>query len=87
VEGEWQHFHFELPVFPASPSENVAYGQAKWIVSPRLFLAMRAAAQHFGRIRNSSGNSANQFAGPQEIYEISAGYRLNRQHLLKFGSS
>jgi hypothetical protein len=69
-----------------SPSENGAYGQAKWIVSPRLFLAMRASALHFGRIQDSSGLNANLFAAPQQVYEVSAGYRLNRRQLLKFGA-
>lgn len=84
-EGEWQHFHFELPGFPVAPTENAAYGQAKWILSPRVFLAMRATAQHFGRVKDSGGESAGQFAGPQQIYELSAGYRLNRRQLLKIG--
>ncbi|HSU31800.1 MAG TPA: hypothetical protein VLJ11_11250 [Bryobacteraceae bacterium] len=87
VQGEWQHFHFELPGFSHSPSENGAYGQAKCILSPRLFLAMRATAQHFGRIQDSSGSSADQFAGPQQVYDFSVGYRFNRQQLLKVGSS
>ena len=87
VEGEWQHFHFELPGFSSSPSESGAYGQAKCILSPRLFLAVRATAQHFGRIQDSSGNSAEQFAGPQQVYDFSVGYRLNRQQLLKIGGS
>jgi hypothetical protein len=87
IEGEWQHFHFELPGFSHSPSENGAYGQAKCILSPRLFLAMRATAQHFGGIQDGSGNSADQFAGPQQVYEFSVGYRLNRQQLLKVGGS
>ncbi|HEX6546365.1 MAG TPA: hypothetical protein VF023_08670 [Bryobacteraceae bacterium] len=86
LEGEWQHYRFALPGFSVSPSENGAYGQAKWIVSPRLFLAMRASALHFGRIQDSSGLNANLFAAPQQVYEVSAGYRLNRRQLLKFGA-
>jgi len=87
LQGEWQQYHFALPGFAVSPSENGAYGQAKWIVSPRLFLAMRASALHFGRMQDSSGHSANLFAAPQQVYEVSAGYRLNRRQLLKFGGS
>jgi hypothetical protein len=48
---------------------------------------MRATAQHFGRIEDSAGAGADQFAGPQQVYDFSAGYRLNRQQLLKVGSS
>lgn len=87
LEGEWQQYHFALPGFSVSPSENGAYGQAKWIVSPRLFLAMRATALHFGRIQDSSGRAANLFAAPRQVYEVSAGYRLNRRQLLKIGGS
>lgn len=87
LEGEWQRYHFALPGFPFSPSENGAYGQAKWIVSPRLFLAMRATALHFARIQDTSGRSANLFAAPRQVYEASAGYRLNRRQLIKFGGS
>ena len=87
LEAEWQHFHFELPGFRISPHENGAYTQAKWILSPRLYLAMRATAQHFGRIQDSLGISANQFAGPQQVYELSTGYRLSRSELLKIGGS
>ena len=77
--------HFGLPGFRISPNENGAYTQAKWILLPRLYLAMRATAQHFGRIQDSLGISADQFAGPQQVYELSAGYRLNRSELLKIG--
>jgi len=86
MQGEWQSFHFELPGFILSPSENAAYAQVKRIVSPRLFLATRVTAQSFGRIKDSSGVSSNYSAGPQQVYELTAGYRLNRQQLLKAGA-
>jgi hypothetical protein len=87
LQGEWQQYHFALPGFSVSPSETGAYGQARWILSPRLFLAMRATALHFGQIQDSSGRGANLFAAPQQTYELSAGYRLNRRQLLKIGGS
>ncbi len=85
VEGEWQRFRFDLPAFIAPPSEMAGYAQVKRIISPRVFIAMRAAALRFGPVRDTSGGSANRFASPQEIYEIGGGYRLNRAQLLKFG--
>jgi hypothetical protein len=48
---------------------------------------MRATALHFGRIQDSSGRAANLFAAPRQVYEVSAGYRLNRRQLLKIGGS
>jgi hypothetical protein len=86
LQGEWQHFHFDLPGFVVSPSLNAEYAQVKRIVSPRLFLAARAAAQHFGRIADNSGVSASHFTGPRQVYELTAGYHLNRQQLLKVGA-
>ncbi len=85
LEGEWQHFRFDLPGFPVSPSEVAEYAQAKRILSPRAFIAMRAAAIHFGSIKDDSGAMANQFAGTHQIYEVGAGYRFNRSQLLKVG--
>jgi hypothetical protein len=87
AESEWQHFHFALPDFGISLSETVAYAQVKRILSPRLCLAMRVNAQRFGRVEDRSLVSASQAAGPQEVYEIAAGYRLNRQQLLKVGAN
>lgn len=86
-EGEWQRLRFELPNFSVSPTETAAYWQAKCILSPRMFLAMRVTAQHFGRVEDSAGETAGQFAGPQQVYELSTGYRLNRQQSLKVGGS
>jgi hypothetical protein len=87
TEGEWQHFRFDLPGFPVSPSENAAYGQLKRILSPRAFCAVRVTAQRFGRIQDTFGATAKQYQAPQYIDELSLGYRLKRQQLLKIGFS
>jgi hypothetical protein len=87
IAGEWQHFRFGLPGFLVSPAEDAGYGQIKRIISPRIYLSARATAEHFGRIQDNHGASANQFEGPLQIYEMTFGYRLNRQQLLKIGSS
>lgn len=86
AEGEWMHFRFALPRFIESPSETAAYAQMKRILSPRVFLGMRAGVQGSGRIQDDSGVSASRSAGPQQIYELTFGYRLNRQQLLKAGA-
>lgn len=87
VTGEWQHFHFDLPGFFVSPSESAGYFQIKRIISPRVYLAARASAEHFGRIQDTYGVIANQFAGPLQIYEVTFGCRLNRHQVLKIGSN
>jgi hypothetical protein len=85
TEGEWQHFRFDLPGFVISPSENAAYAQLKRILSPRAFVAARVTAQRFGRIQDASGAAAKQYQAPQYLDELTLGYRLNRQQLLKLG--
>lgn len=84
LEGEWQRFRFDVPNFLTSPSEQIVYVQTKRILSPRIFVAMRAAVLQFGSIKDLRGARANQFAGTQEIYEAGGGYRLNRMQLVKF---
>jgi hypothetical protein len=85
AEGEWQHFRFDTPGFVTSPSEIAAYAQVKRILTPRAFLAVRASAQRFGRVQDTSGVAANNFQAPQYIDEFSFGYRFSRQELLKLG--
>ncbi len=85
VEGEWQHFHFDLPGFVASPSESFAYAQLKSVLSPRTFVAVRASAFTFSRVQDTSGTSANPFVGPEQVYELAFGFRPNHYQLLKTG--
>jgi acetyltransferase-like isoleucine patch superfamily enzyme len=85
AEGEWQHFQFDLPGFIVSPSENAGYAQVKRILTPRAFLAVRASAQRFGRVQDTSGVSASTYQAPQYVDELSFGYRFSRQELLKVG--
>ncbi|MGA8026571.1 MAG: hypothetical protein WB992_05455 [Bryobacteraceae bacterium] len=86
IRGEWQRFHFNLPGFITSPSEVSEYAEVKRILSPRAFFALRASVQDFSRIEDASGTSAEHFAAPQQVYELTVGYRLNRHQLLKFGA-
>jgi hypothetical protein len=85
VDGEWQHFRFELPGFVRSPSERIAYVQLKTILSPRTFVAARATMLEFGRVLDISGVTANHAAAPQQVYEFAFGYRPNRHQLIKAG--
>lgn len=85
--GEWQHFRFALPGFRVSPSETAGYVRVKRILSPRLFLAMRVNVLRSGPLEDDSGVSAGQGGAPREVYEMGAGYHLNRRQLLKIGGS
>jgi hypothetical protein len=85
TEGEWQRFHFDVPGFAISPTVYAGYAQAKKIISPRSFVAARVSFERFGRVMDSKGNIAPHFQPPQNTYEFSAGYRLNRHELIKAG--
>ncbi len=50
LEGEWQRFRFEVPGFAASPAIYAGYGQAKRILSPHAFAAVRFSGARFGSV-------------------------------------
>ena len=85
ARGEWMHFRFALPGFEVSPTESAAYAEVKRIISPRVFAAVRINQEKFGRIKDDSGAVASHSTAPQQLYELTLGYRINRQQLLKFG--
>lgn len=85
AQGEWMHFDFALPGFVASPSQSAAYAQVKRILTPRVFAAGRVNFENFGPIKDQPGVSAIHFAGPQQLYELTIGYRLNRVQIIKAG--
>lgn len=85
VEGEWQRFQFDLPGFVVSPTVQAAYGQAKRIVSPRIFLAARLSFEEFGSVQDASGVRTRHFQALRKAVELGMGYRLNRLQLIKAG--
>jgi hypothetical protein len=85
LEGEWQRFRFGVPGFLASPSQQGAYFQAKRIISPRVFAAIRSSVQRPGGATDRYGQTASQIDARQEIEEFVVGYRINRLQLLKTG--
>ena len=87
IEGEWQRFQFDLPGFLVSPTVVTAYGQAKKILSPRIFLATRLSLERFGSAEDSSGAMTRHFQAPRKAVEFGVGYRLNRRQLVKAGFS
>ncbi len=87
LEGEWQKFWFNTPGFPISPTVQTAYGQAKRILSPRVFVATRLSFERFGPVEDSWGSTMSHFQAPRKAVELAMGYRLNRLQLIKAGFS
>ncbi len=85
VQGEWQRFHFALPGFAVSPSQQAGYVQVKRILTPRVYLALRASILHPNAAADSTGYATPQFDSRQPSGEGVLGYRLNRLQLLKIG--
>jgi hypothetical protein len=87
VYGELQHFRFSQPAFVVSPSISTGYAEAKAVLTPRLYLAGRAGWLGTGRISDTSGVTAAQFAPLMKSYEVASGFWLNRRQLLKVSYS
>jgi hypothetical protein len=85
VEGEWQRFRFAVPGFIQSPSIQGAYVQAKRIISPRLFAAIRSNWERPGGAIDALGAATSRIDARQETEEFVLGYRISRFQLLKTG--
>jgi hypothetical protein len=83
ASGEWQRFQFDMPGFSQAPSVVSTYGEAKRILTPRLYVAGRAGWLKPGGAMDSSGAFTNQFAPSIASYELGGGWWLNRHQLLK----
>jgi hypothetical protein len=83
ASGEWQRFQYDLPGFTQAPSIISTYGEAKRILTPRLYVAGRAGWLKPGGAADTSGASTNQFSASIASYELGGGWRLNRHQLLK----
>ena len=73
LTGEWQHFEFPYPRI-ASAIGNYGYGEAKMVLTPRLYAAVRAGYQDY-----------NYIAPDRQSYDFVLGYRPNRFQLIKVG--
>ena len=71
--GEWQHFDFPYPRLATLVAQH-AYGEAKFILTPRFYVAVRAGFQNY-----------TYLAPDQQNYDFVVGYRPNRFQLLKVG--
>ncbi|HEX4771360.1 MAG TPA: hypothetical protein VH351_11035 [Bryobacteraceae bacterium] len=85
AEGEWQFFHFDLPGFIQSPSQQAAYIQIKRILSPRYYAAFRSSIERPGGARDGFGERIAQFQDSRQTHEFVFGYWINHLQLLKMG--
>ncbi len=83
LSGEWQRFQYDLPGFKRAPSVASTYGEAKRILTPRLYVAGRAGWLRPGGARDAGGASTGHFSSNIASYELGGGWWLNRYQLLK----
>ena len=83
VNAEWQRFQFDLPNFVVSPSTTAGYGEAKSVLTPRLYLAGRVGYLKNGSVTDSRHISAPKYAPALTSLELGAGVWLHRNLLLK----
>jgi hypothetical protein len=81
--GEWQRFQFDSPNFTRSPSVTSTYAEVKRMLTPRFYVAGRAAWLRPGGATDTTGVATDQFGSSMASYELGAGYWLNRHQLLK----
>ncbi len=72
-----------LPGFTQAPSVISTYGEAKRILTPRLYLAGRVGWLKPGGATDATGASTSQFSPWIASYELGGGWWLNRHQLLK----
>jgi hypothetical protein len=83
ASGEWQRFQYDMPGFTEAPSLTSTYGEAKRIITPRLYVAGRVGWLKPGGAADTSGASSSQFSPWIASYELGGGWWLNRHQLLK----
>jgi hypothetical protein len=72
VTGEWQRFSLPYRAIP-SVQQTASYGDVKFVLNPRWYVAARAGFRHI-----------NRNAG-EETYELTAGFRPGANQLIKAG--
>jgi len=83
TSGEWQRFQYDLPGFTQAPSVISTYGEAKRMLTPRLYMAGRVGWLKPGGAADSTGASTGQFSPWIASYELAGGWWLNRHQLVK----
>jgi len=83
ASGEVQRFQFASPNFSVAPSITASYIEAKSILTPRLYAAIRTGWLSAGKVVDRTGVTADHFAPLLQSYEIAGGLWIRRGQLLK----
>jgi len=83
VNAEWQRFQFDEPNFTQSPTAVAGYGEAKSVLTPRLYLAGRVGWLKTGGVQDASGRAAAQYAPTLTSVEMGPGFWIRRNLLFK----
>lgn len=83
VLGEWQRFWYASPNFTVAPSITSYYVEAKGVITPRWYAAVRAGRFDPRYVADRQGVTADRFATYLDTYEIATGWWINRNQLLK----
>jgi hypothetical protein len=70
ISGEWQHFRMDYTVIPPF-TQSVGYGEVRFVVHPRLYLATRV------------GYASPSAIPGWRTYEAAVGYRAGKHQLVK----
>lgn len=85
VRGEWDRFAFNYPEDDRPPRLSFGYAEAKRILSPRWYAAVRAGYQKNDYVIYDGAESASTYLPDRQVYEFAVGFRPNRLMLLKAG--
>ena len=85
TSGEWDRFVFDFPYYSTAPALSFGYVEAKRVINPRWYAALRAGYQTSNHPVYWGMRSATTFLPNRQSYELAAGFRPNRLTLLKAG--
>ena len=83
VNGEWGWFHFSYPSFRVSPLVSSGYVEAKTILTPRLYAAVRASYIGYNHVEDNQTRSVTTFQPNQQAYEFAVGFHINHFQSVK----
>ncbi len=83
--GEWQWFQFNYPGFVTSPGISSGYVEAKAVLTPRFYGAVRVSYQGHNVVQDLQTRSSTTFEPNLQINEFALGFHINHFQLVKLG--
>lgn len=83
--GEWDRFYFSFPGLSNTPTLSIGYIEAKAIINPRWYAAVRANYQTDNHAIFAEVESPTTVFPNRQYYEVAVGFRPDRFQLLKVG--